>query len=94
MAFFSSSCDITPNEGDDPNSAAKAQEMLQAVMGPQAVDDAVRRAIQVCWMMLPQGQKTMDTVETEIRRLVDRALANMREDSKKFGISEVEQKPL
>ena len=94
MPFFASSCDITPDGGDDPTSAAKAQEMVKAMMGPQAVDDAVRRAIQVCWMMLPQGQKTMDTVETEIRRLVDRALANMREDSQKFGISEVEQKLL
>ncbi len=92
--FFSSSCDITPNESGDPTSAAKAQEMVQAMMGPQAVDDAVRRAIQVCWMMLPQGRKTMDAVETEIRRLVDRALANMRADSQTFGVSEAEQKPL
>ena len=94
MPFFASSCDITPNEGGDPTSAAKAQEMVKTMIGPQAVDEAVRRAIQMRWMMLPQGQKTMDTVETEIRRLVDRALANMREDSQKFGISEVEQKPL
>ena len=68
--------------------------MLKAMTGPQAVDDAVRRAIHLCWMMLPQGRKTMDAVETEIRRLVDRALANMREDSQKFGVSEAEQKPL
>jgi hypothetical protein len=91
MPFFSS-CELTPNEGDDSTSAAQAQEMIQAMMGPQAVDEAVRRAIQMCWMMLPQGRKTMDAVEAEIRRLVDRALANMREDSQKFGISEVEQK--
>lgn len=94
MPFFSSSCDITPNEGDDPAEAAKARQMIQAMMGPQAVDEAVRRAIQMCWMMLPQGQKTMDTVEKEIRRLVDRALANMREDSEKFSVSDVEQKPV
>ncbi len=66
--------------------------MVQAMMGPQAVDHAVRQAIHLCWMMLPQDRKTVDAVEIEIRRLVDRALANLREDSRKFGLPDIEQK--
>lgn len=58
------------------------------VMGPQAVDQLVRQAITTCWMLLPEGKKTVADVEREIRRLVDRALANLREDARAFGVTE------
>ncbi len=84
---------MTPSEGNDPSSAESAQAMMREMMGPQAVDDAIRRAIHMCWMMLPRDRKTVESVETEIRRVVDRALANMREDSQAFGLPAIDQKP-
>jgi hypothetical protein len=66
----------------DPDAAAKWQEF----MGPQAVDQAVRQAITTCWMLLPEGKKTVAAVEAEIRRLVERALQNLKEDAQAFGI--------
>jgi len=35
-------------------------------------------------MMLPANRKTVDDVEKEFRRIADRALKNLREDSDSF----------
>ena len=65
----------------------QSQESMKDLFGPQAVDQAIRQAISTCWMMLPKGKRSVAAVEREIRRVVDRALKNLREDSKAFGIS-------
>jgi hypothetical protein len=70
---------------DNPDAVAN---MMRAMHGPQGVDQSLRQAVSMCWMMLPEGQKTVDSVEREIRRLVDRILADLREDAKAFGIPE------
>lgn len=56
-------------------------------MGPAAVDANLRQVIVTCWYMMPENKRTIDAVETEIRRLVDRAFRDMREDGKAFGVS-------
>jgi hypothetical protein len=68
-------------------------EKLQEFMGPQMVDQEIRRAISWCWMVLPEGQKTVEAVEREIRRLVDRALKDLKEDMAAFGITDVKRAP-
>lgn len=52
------------------------------------VDSMIRQAVQSCWMALPAEKRSIDAVETEIRRVVDRALENLREDAAAFGIEE------
>jgi hypothetical protein len=37
--------------------------------------------------MLPKERRTVEAVKAEIRRIVDRALANLKEDNKAFDIS-------
>ena len=64
----------------------KSKKAMRDMMGPQAVDQAVRQAISMCWMMLPDDKKNVEAVESEIRRLVDRALKNLKEDAESFGI--------
>ena len=39
-------------------------------------------------MMLPKDQKNVDALEREVRRLVDRVIADLREDAAAFGITE------
>jgi hypothetical protein len=72
MAFF-------PN--DDPETANR----MRSFMGPSQVDQQIRQAIQVAWMMLPDDKKTVDDVERVIRQTVDRALKDFREDAEAFG---------
>jgi hypothetical protein len=67
----------------DPNDP-EAMRRLQSFINPQQVDQQIRQAIQFCWMMLPAEKKTVDEVEKEIRRIVDRALRDLREDSSAF----------
>jgi BMFP domain-containing protein YqiC len=62
-------------------------DKLRMVFGPEQIDQQIRQAIQSCWMMLPTEKKTVDDVERQIRRLVDRALRDLREDFDAFGLS-------
>lgn len=66
---------------------APGAEAFKEFFGPGHVDQAVRSAIQICWMALPKPQRSPENVETEIRRIVERALRDFREDAEKFGMA-------
>ena len=72
------------SSGGDPDAMAK---MMRSMHGPQAVDQSLRQAVSMCWMMLPDDKKSVDAVEHEVRRLVDRIVADLRENAEVFGIS-------
>jgi hypothetical protein len=74
VAHFSS-CSVG-NSGDE--------EGMSQFFGPGHVDQTIRQAIQVCWMALPKDKRSADEVERQIRRLVERALEDLREDSEAF----------
>jgi hypothetical protein len=67
------------NEGGD------AAERMADVFGPSHVDHMIRQAVQHCWMSLAKERRSTDEVERQIRRLVDRALKDFREDRQAFG---------
>lgn len=60
-------------------------ERMADFFGPGQVDQPVRQAIHFCWMALPKDRKTADELEKSIRRIVDRALKDFREDGEQFG---------
>jgi hypothetical protein len=66
-------------EGDD------ASERMGEIFGPLAIDREIRQAIQFCWMGLPKERRSVEEVELQIRRIVDRALRDFREDRQAFG---------
>lgn len=68
-------------EGDD------AAEEMAAVFGPAQIDHQIRQAIQFCWMGLPKERRSIAEVESQIRRIVERALKDFREDREAFGQS-------
>jgi ATP-dependent Clp protease ATP-binding subunit ClpA len=65
----------------DRENAGQWMEMF----GPAQIDQQIRMAIQFCWMGLPKERRTLDEVEVQIRRLLDRAMRDFREDSQQFG---------
>jgi predicted glycoside hydrolase/deacetylase ChbG (UPF0249 family) len=67
---------------DDP----EAENKMRAMFGPGHVDQSVRQAIQMCWMMLPEDSKTIDALEKQFRRIVERAISDLREDADAFGL--------
>ena len=67
---------------DEPDQGKR----LRSFFGPHQVDEQIRQAIQFCWMALPDDKKNVDEVEKQIRRLVDRAIRDLREDSDAFGL--------
>lgn len=60
-------------------------EMMRAMEGPFGPDNAVRQAITAIWRNLPADDRSVDRIETEARRLFERALAALREDGDAFG---------
>ncbi|MCA9007540.1 MAG: hypothetical protein KDA70_19870, partial [Planctomycetaceae bacterium] len=66
---------------DDEESFDKMRDLFS----PAQVDQSVRQALQLCWMMLPQDKRNVDELELQFRRIVDRALENIREDDQAFG---------
>lgn len=71
MAYFS---------GKSPDDDESFREMF----GPAQIDVQVRQAIHFCWMGLPKAKRNVDELERQIRRLVDRALRDVREDFDEF----------
>jgi len=72
----------------DPDAIAKT---MRSMHGPQAVDQALRQAVSICWMMLPDDKKNVSAVEHEIRRLIDRIIADLHEDAEAFGRSQTDE---
>lgn len=69
---------------DDPDS----EKRMRAMFGPQQVDQQIRQAISTCWLVMPDDKKDPDAVAAEIRRIVERALTNMKEDAQAFGFGD------
>lgn len=67
--------------------AGREEEAFRGMMGPNQIDQMVRQAISFCWMMAPKEKKNIEFVEAEIRRIVERALRNLKEDDDAFGAS-------
>ena len=57
------------------------------MFGPAHIDQEIRQAIQFCWMSLPKERRTAEELETQIRRIFERALRDFREDQQSFGQS-------
>lgn len=64
----------------------RAARGVAAALGPASVDTMVREAIRLCWLLLPVTRNKPEDVALEIRRIVDRALRDLSEDAKSFGL--------
>ena len=67
-------------DASDEESFDKMREMF----GPTQVDQQIRQAIHFCWMGLPKEKRNVDELERQVRRLVDRAFRDVREDFDEF----------
>jgi hypothetical protein len=64
-----------------------AAEKMAEMFGPGHVDQMIRQGIHACWMVLPKDRRTVEELEKQVRRIVDRALKDFREDSEQFARS-------
>lgn len=62
-----------------------ASETMAEMFGPGQIDQMIRQGIHFCWMALPKDRKNADELEKQIRRIVDRALKDFREDQEEFS---------
>lgn len=73
---------FTSCESGDKNDP---KETMRNMFGPGGVDQQIRHAITTCWMEMPSERRNAEAVAAEIRRIVERALANLKDDAKAFG---------
>jgi hypothetical protein len=59
---------------------------MRRMFGPGQVDEQIRQAIHLCWMMLPDDRKTVAELEQQFRRIVERALKDLKDDADAFGL--------
>jgi hypothetical protein len=71
--------EFDPNEGDEERA-----EKMRDFMSPNYIDHQIRQAIQFLWMVLPKDKRNVDEIERQVRRIVDRALRDLREDFDNF----------
>ncbi len=64
----------------------ESRKNMRDALGPGQIDAMLRQAIQMCWMVLPEDKRTVDHLEAEIRRMIDRAMRDLRDDATAFGI--------
>jgi hypothetical protein len=76
-----SSCDVSES---DPAAAAGFMEMFQ---NPAHLDQSVRQAVQLCWTVIPKERRTIEELQKQLRRVVERALKDFAEDKAEFGPS-------
>jgi hypothetical protein len=67
--------------GDEGGDAA---ERMAEMFGPAQVDTTIRHAVEYCWMSLPKDKRSVDELDHQVRRIVERALKDFREDRQAF----------
>jgi hypothetical protein len=67
-----------------PNDDEK-REKFRGMMLPM-IDQGIRSAIGSIWMALPPARQNVDEVQRQLQWLVDRAIADLREDASAFGL--------
>ena len=78
-----STTEVKVKKGEGAAALAQMAELL----GPGQADQMLRQAMQLCWMALPEDRRNAEEFERQIRRLVDRAVKDFREDQEAFGRS-------
>ena len=63
-----------------------AAKTMRDMFGPGQVDQQFRQAVHICWMTLPENRKTIDELEKQVRRIMERAFKDLREDASEFGL--------
>lgn len=59
------------------------EPLPEGVFPPGSIDSMLRQTIQLCWIALPHDGRSIAALESEMRRLLDRAFADLREDSER-----------
>ncbi len=62
-------------------------DQYREIYGPNGVNSAIGQAITSCWHVLPKDTRSMERLDAEVRRIVERALKNVKEDAEAFGFT-------
>jgi hypothetical protein len=75
----------SPADDDEVDAINHWIEEAARILGLVPIDQVARLSIQTGWMGLPEERQTVDELESLIRRLLDQALRDFRDDPQEFG---------
>jgi hypothetical protein len=79
--MFTSISTCEPSGEDPSGEAAGFMAMFQ---NPAQLDQTVRQAVQLCWTVIPKERQTIEELQKQFRRVVERALEDFAEDKTAF----------
>jgi hypothetical protein len=59
---------------------------MREFLGPGYVDQSFRQAVNICWQALPKERRNVEELRRQMQRLIDRAIRDLEEDCKEFGM--------
>jgi hypothetical protein len=59
---------------------------MEMFQNPAHLDQTVRQAVQLCWTVIPKDRRTIEELDRQFRRVVERALQDFAEDRSEFGL--------
>lgn len=78
-------CKVESEDKTFRDSMSRQASIMRMIQGPGHVDDSIRNAIQQRWAALPDDRKNYDELESQMLRMLKRAIQNLREDDSCFG---------
>jgi hypothetical protein len=72
------------SETSDGPEIQKQNRMRVLIAG--SIDRGIRDAIRAVWFTLPADNRTVDELDAQMQRHVARAIAQVKEDAKAFGL--------
>lgn len=75
---------IAVTQGSGVARALGPADHMREMMGPFGPDNSMRQTLMTVWRFLPEEGRSPDRVEQEARRLLERAVRDLREDAEVF----------
>ena len=62
----------------------KLQAEITKLVSPHHVENIIRNAMRLAWVMTPSDRRNIDILESDIKSMVQRCVDDLRSDSKRF----------
>lgn len=69
-----------PDEDDEWNRHFREE------LGPKAVDEWLKQAVRVTWLLLPKDKRNVDELKSLMQGILDRIIRDMEKDRRKFDL--------
>jgi hypothetical protein len=74
---------------DDATLKALADKAIKEAFTPKGVEQQIKQAVILCWLIQPENQRNYEHVKRDFERAADKVLSDLRADPKVFGVMDL-----